>query len=249
MSTFDVFRRKSLCVCENRRCFFIFFCLRSPPPLSSHPLAAWFHQHVLQHFLRETWQVLSSVGFICVQINYNNFFFCSDVLLRFDQGTLEGVEIGMKELENSVNKKGRECFEEEFSVLKRWKLISHADAERERERINRGIWCIIINTHCVCVGVCVCMGGLFLISRWLTETWLLGTQSQREESRQKASFLLEPDCMCACALVCVSVCSTSAKTAHVCVCVSDLEEGGSVGMRSPFPPFSPLHPPLRLPPG
>lgn len=31
------------------------------------------------------------------------------------------------------------------------------------------------------------------ISRWLTEIWLVGTQSQREKSGQKASFLLELD--------------------------------------------------------
>lgn len=76
---------------------------------------------------------------------------------------------------------------------------NHRGREKDRERINRGIWSIIINTHlCICVSasecVCVCVYGKnVFISRWLTEIWLVGTQSQREKSGQKASFLLELD--------------------------------------------------------
>lgn len=110
----------------------------------------------------------------------------------------------------------------------------------------------------VCAGVCVffvcvsvCMGGMFFISRWLTETWLLGTQSRREKGKQKESFLLELHYVCWCVCVCVprlpgllaSVC------VYVCVCVSDLEEGGSVGGERDEEPVYPLHPPLCLPLG
>lgn len=45
---------------------------------------------------------------------------------------------------------------------------NHRGRETDRERINRGIWSIIINTQCACafvslrVCVCVCMGRMFL---------------------------------------------------------------------------------------